>query len=128
MEHVTACKLVQTETGYTVEGNIHFLQFPDQYFPDGVAVLVSNVAKNTEKPIFVGVPVHLPIIEDTDGSEVIHKLGNHPYLLCDGLFSIVVANSRDDQHHLVVQITVCIVENLFVARCELLAVLLYFKV
>ena len=116
MEHVAARKLIQTEMGYAVDGNVHLFQFAYQHLADSVAVLVPNVTKNTEEHIFIGVPVHLPLVEDSDGGKVIHELGDHLNLLCDDLLSIIVANSSDDQHHLIIQIAIRVVKNFFIAR------------
>ena len=122
MKHVAACELVQAETGNAVDRDIQLLQFTHQYFADRAAILIPNVTQNAEEHMFVGVPVDLPIVEDSDRSEVIYEPGNHPDLLGDGFFRIVIANSRDDQHHLIVQVAVGIIEYFFVARSKLFPV------
>ena len=62
------------ETGYAVNGDVQLPQFTNEHFPDSIAILISDITQNTEEHVFVGIPVHFPVIEDTYCCKVIYEL------------------------------------------------------
>ena len=116
VKHIPASKLIQTKTGKAVNTDIHPAKSADELHSDGTAVLIADFFHQPEQRVLVGVPVYLPIIDDTKGSKVVNKLGDHLNFLFNLFVIIVVPNGGNNEHGLVIQITICVIENFLISK------------
>ena len=100
MEHIPSRELIQTELCNTLHTNIHLAKRPHEDHTNRLDILVSDSLHHMEEQVFIGVPVDLAEIQNTDRSEVIYELCDHLDLCFHEIVGIVILHSCNNQHGL----------------------------
>ena len=100
MEHIPSRELIQTELSNALNADIHLAKCPHEDHANRLDIFVTDSLHHMEEQVFVGVPVDLAEIQNTNRSEVIYELRDHLDLCFHKIIGIVILNSCNNQHGL----------------------------